>query len=207
MKKITEPSYSEEFESMSINDTDDYRYDNKCYKDEEINNDHVQTEFYECEFSNITIHTTMRSCLFADVIFDHCDLSNACFEESVFRRCIFKNCRMTGIDLSACSFTDVKLIHCQCMLVNLNSTKWNRTEWDSCMLVDGSLHSVQLKDVNVVDCDFSRCEIHQTSLNGIDLSTSNINGIAVLPENLKGVIVNQEQAIVLASLLGIVIKG
>ena len=114
---------------------------------------------------------------------------------------------MTGIDLSACSFTDVKLIHCQCTLVNLNATKWNRTEWDSCMFVDGSLHSVQLKDVNVIDCDFSRCEIHQTSLSGIDLSSSNINGIAVLPENLKGVIVNQEQAIVLASLLGIVIKG
>lgn len=206
MKKIAEPSYSEELKYMSFNDIKGYRLDNYEYQDEELEEDYKQLEFYECKFSNITIHKTMSSCLFADVIFDHCDFSNACFESSVFRRCIFRNCRMTGIDLSSCSFTDVKIQHSQCMLINLNATKWNRCEWNQSIFKDGSLGFVQLKNVNVLECDFSDCEINQTPLKGIDLSTSKINDIAILPENLKGVIVSEEQAIALASLLGIIVK-
>lgn len=206
MKKIVEPSYSEELNDKSINDIDGYRLDNCAYSDEELEEDYKQIEFYECKFSNVTIHHEISSCLFVDVIFDHCDFSNACFEETVFRRCIFQNCRMTGVDFSACSFSDVKLIRSQCTLMNLNQTKWNRSEWNHCIFQESSLHAVQLKDMNVIECDFVGCEIHRTPLNGIDLSTSNINNIAILPENLRGVIVNAEQAIALASLLGIIVK-
>jgi hypothetical protein len=55
-------------------------------------------------------------------------------------------------------------------------------------------------------CDFTSSEWNDTRLNGLDFSDSIIDGIAVNPDHLRGVIVSQEQAVVMAKLLGIQVK-
>lgn len=205
MKRVMKPSYSEECVERDINRINEYRIENAVFRNDELKQDYIQKEFFECELHHISIHTNMRNSEFVDVIFDHCDFSNGNFEECVFQRCEFKACRMTGIDFSLSTFTDVSLNGCQCMLSNMNATKWKQVEWLDTNFTDASFYSVKLKEVDVHTCLFNHCEIHETPLAGINLSDSDIDGIAVLAENLKGVKVNSEQAIVLAQLLGIVV--
>ena len=57
--------------------------------------------------------------------------------------------------------------------------------------------------VEISHCDFSGCEFAHTPLKDIDFSTSEIDGFAVTPEDLKGAIVNSEQAIACAKILGL----
>lgn len=205
-KKISNPSYYEELHVDDMNHLSTYRINNALFQNSICEGTHVQDEFYECKFENVTIHQQMKASTFVDVIFEHCDLSNADFHECVFRRCIFNNCRMTGMDLINTSFTDVQLIGCQCTLINLSDSRWNKAYWKQCIFVDAALNMMKLKDVYIDTCDFAGCEIQDTSLSNIDLSTSNIDNIVVVPECLKGVIVNAEQAIILAQLLGIRVK-
>lgn len=205
MKKPVLPKFSQECVLCNCNEIND-RMDNVCFSEDSITDDLYQQEFFECEFKNVSIHIKMISCLFADVIFDHCDLSNACFSESVFRRCIFRNCRMTGIDFSDCSFTDVTMHDSLALLANLNQTTWKNVEWKQICFQETYFYNVKFKDINVKDCDFTSSEFNQTKLSGIDVSSSNIESIATQPENLKGMIVNREQAVALAQLLGIIVK-
>ena len=108
MKKIIEPSFSNTLVEMQLCDVVENRTENALFQSNIVEKSFAQVEFYECEFKHVTMHGKMQGCLFVDVIFEHCDLSNTSFEESVFRRCVFRNCRMTGIDMSLCTFTDVQ---------------------------------------------------------------------------------------------------
>ena len=49
----------------------------------------------------------------------------------------------------------------------------------------------------------SNCEINNCLFKDIDFSTSEIDGFAVTSEDLKGAIVNSEQAIACAKILGL----
>lgn len=107
MKKRMCPSLSEDMHEMQWDMLEGYRSDNCLFCDQEVKINEVQKEFFECEFRNMHFEGKMHACLFADVIFDSCDLSNCDLSESVFRRCEFHKCRLTGIDLSICTFQDV----------------------------------------------------------------------------------------------------
>lgn len=203
MKKVMKPMFSQECEKGDILHLDGYRIENLLFEDNELTTNYVQKEFFECKFHHINVHTTLKNCEFVDVIFDHCDFSNANMEECVFHRCEFIACRLTGIDLSVSTFTDVWMVGCQCAFSNMNATKWKQVKWEEVIFREASFYGVKFKDIDVDKCDFSCCEIHETPLRGIDFSNSNIEGIAVLADNLKGVKVNSEQAIALAQLLGI----
>lgn len=206
MKKRMKPSMHEELQEMQFEGIEGYRNDDCLFCNQDIHVHEVQKEFYECRFQNVHIDGMMHACLFADVIFDHCDLSNCDLSECVFRRCEFHNCRMTGVDLSICTFQDVLLQESQCMYANLNGTNWKNSEWMNTLLQEASLHDLKWNALIIHECDFSGCEIMHTSLNELDLRTSLIEGIAVDPNDLKGCIVNVQQALSLAQLLGIVIK-
>ena len=56
------------------------------------------------------------------------------------------------------------------------------------------------------ECDFKRAEFYDTKLKNLDFTRCNISNIVVEANDIKGVIVNEEQAIAFAKLLGIVVK-
>ena len=49
-------------------------------------------------------------------------------------------------------------------------------------------------------------EFHNTNLKGMDLSSSDIEGISLTMDHIRGVIVNEQQALRLVQLLGIIVK-
>lgn len=92
------------------------------------------------------------------------------------------------------------------MYANMNGTKWTNCEWEDSLLPQASIHDVKWKEMTIHECDLSGCEIMHASMKGMDLRTSVIDGIAVDLKDLKGCIVNYEQALSLAQLLGIIIR-
>ena len=68
MKKPVLPKFSQECVLCNCNEIND-RMDNACFSEDSISDDLYQQEFFECEFKNVSIHSKMISCLFADVIF------------------------------------------------------------------------------------------------------------------------------------------
>ena len=161
---------------------------------------------FECEFRNVEFREGMPGTEFVDVIFDHCDFSNLHMEESSFRRCEFRSCRMVGAKLVQCSLRDVLLDHCLASYINLSASSWQTGEWRQCVMKEGYFTEMVQKNLSVHDCDFTGAEWHHTALTGMDFSDSVLNDCAFTAEDLRGLTVNSQQAARLAALLGLRIK-
>lgn len=203
--KIHEPLYTSALPEGSLDEIES-RIENQVFNSGRTDRDLSSVNFHECMFRNISFRGTMNDCLFQDVTFDHCDLSNCNISESVFRRVKFNTCRMMGTDMTSSSFADVSLVNCQCAYINLNASKWKNAVISGTILCEGSLSMCTFQNTSFEHSDFSGCEFAHTPLNGLDLSTCEIDGIAVTAEDLKGVTVNAEQAVACAKLLGITVK-
>lgn len=199
---IHEPSFSSALIQGNLKDIQSKVY-NIVYTSGLVSDDFSSSNFYECMFKGVSFKGNMSGCLFQDVIFERCDLSNCDFSECVFRRVTFETCRMMGTDLSSSSFTDTVFHNCQCAYINLNGTKWKDARLERTLMCEGSVSMSSFNHVEVSRCDFSGCEFAHTPLKDIDFSTSEIDGFAVTPEDLKGAIVNSEQAIACAKILGL----
>jgi uncharacterized protein YjbI with pentapeptide repeats len=207
MKKISEPSFSEECISSTIKkESTDQRIDNRSFMDEDCKQNLSMLAYYECTFERINFHGKMEKMEFVDVIFDHCDLSNVDMQECVFRRVIMKHCRLTGCDMSASQLHDMAMENCQANYINCNLINSQSALFKDCIFIEGAFTMMKIKDLAIEKCDFTSSEWNDTKLNGLDFSDSIIDGIAVNPNNLRGVIVSQAQAAVMAKLLGIQVK-
>lgn len=207
MKKKIEPSFYEEcvpFSSSKMNK--EYRQSNYLFENEKVDNALDYKEFFECKFIKVTFTNHIRRAMFTDVIFENCDFSNIDMRECVFRRVIFRKCRMTGVDLTQGTFEDVCIESSQGQYANFNSSKMKDCVLKDNVLVESGFSMCKLNELEIDSCDFSRAEFYDTRLKGLDFSTSEISGIILDINTLKGIIVNEEQAIACAKLLGIIVK-
>lgn len=160
------------------------------------------TAFMECVMDHAVFQGDGRTVLFADVVFDGCDLSNLNLDEAVFRRCEFKNCRMLGTSFIRAVFQDITMTGCVCDYANFSGSKWRLLSWQNCRFREASLNMCEVAGPVIAGCDFQSAEIAGTKLAGWDLSDSFIGSLAVRAEDLKGVTVNRDQAAALAGLFG-----
>ena len=203
MKRVIhEPSFTCALVQGNLKDIQNRVY-NTVYSSGSVSEDFSATSFYECMFKGVSFKGNMHGCLFQDVVFEHCDISNCDFSECVFRRVRFETCRMMGTDCSSSNFTDTVFHNCQCAYINLNSTKWKDARLERTLFCEGSFSMCTFMHTEPVHCDFSGCEFAHTPLKDIDFSNSEIDGFAVTPEDLKGAIVNADQAIACAKILGL----
>ncbi len=204
---ITEPKFSEEPVEGSLNDTGrNIRIENRTFENETFEKRLNMKEFYECVFKNVRFGSEAKNCLFADVIFDHCDLSNLKMDSTVFRRVRMTGCRMTGTELSRASLQDTVISGCQCGYINLNGAKLKRVMFENCIMEQAGMSMLEHTGTSFSKCDLSGAEFIDTKLGGWDLSDSKLDGITVDPMNLRGLTVNDEQAAAFAALLGITVK-
>lgn len=199
--KINSEVFHSEFKEIV-----DRRIDNCAYEKETCAIDLSGKEFYECTFKEIVFTNKMVQTTFVDCIFERCDFTNVDLEESSFRRVEIMHCRLTGAQFINATWKDVLVKDSQCNYSNWNGSKMGQMELDHTIFEEGSFSLVTQKDVVVKECDFTNVEFINTKLNGFDFSTSEIGGITVTSEDLRGAIVNSEQAVVCAKLLGMVVK-
>ena len=90
--------------------------------------------------------------------------------------------------------------------INVCECKIQNTILSDVHLEDARIISNITKNISIDKTILNNSEIVNTSLKNVDLSTSNINNISIDFYSIKGIKVNSEQAVLLATLLGVIIK-
>ena len=163
-------------------------------------------EFRECTFRNTVFRGRMHGCLFADCVFEHCDLSNLDFRECAFRRSEFHICRLTGTDLSESSWQDVLMTGCKGSYANFSGGTMKLCEFRDNVLSEAAFTMCRWQDTQFDGCDLTGCEFLDTSLKGMVLAGNIIDGILVEPKGLQGAVISPDQAVLCAALLGMKIR-
>lgn len=206
-KTIKQPMFYEEPQPAKCEVLDELsQYENLKFEEDICENECDHIRIQECEFHDVTFHGSMRDGQFTDVIFDHCDFSNIDLSESAFRRCEFLKCRMVGTQLLNCSFEDIVIDSTRGDYVNFNASKWKNASLQQCRFPQGGFSMMQCKNLWMEESWFEESEWIETPLRDLDFSDSQINGFKIRPQDLYGVIMNEEQAVECARLLGIVVK-
>lgn len=181
------------------------RSDNLLFT-ENVEEDLSLHSFHECRFEKLAFLSDGQGCEFADVIFDHCDFSNVDMNEMVARRVEFRNCRLTGTDLTRSTLEDVLFDNCECSYANFSKTKFKRCAFVNTRFLEAGFLECSFLQMETDACDFTGAEFYAAAMKGFDFSTSRIDGILVNERDLRGIIVNEEQAVACAKLLGICVK-
>ena len=162
--------------------------------------------FSECELKHVVFRGRYRGILFADAVFEHCDFSNAELDESQFRRCIFRNCRMMGTTFIRSTLEDVILDRCVATYANFNRSSWKVAEWNDSIFEEAGFGGCTFQEIKLKECNFTGCDFLETKLAGMDFSDSILQRIKIRPEDLKGATFSYEQAVLCAALLGVTIR-
>lgn len=164
-------------------------------------------EMRDCEFNGTYFdHLDLPNGYLLDVYFKDCDLSNAKFDHTLFRRVHFDSCKLTGADFSETLLDQVLFENCQMNYTNFSASKIKALKFQECDMPYISFMENDLKKAEFEKCNLTKAEFLHSSLYQKDLSDCIIDGIILAIEDLKGAIVSTEQALNLALLLGIQIK-
>ena len=160
--------------------------------------------FSHCNFSE----ADLTRCAFTNVLFENCALANCNFSKSRMHRCGLKNAQFKGAN-----FTNSRISHLCIENSNLRYANFSESQLEMCEIVGSDLTDAffagcTFKQLTVSQSQFVRTEFFRTSLKGIDFTTCTLDGICVSEagKELSGAIVNIFQAAELSKLLGVIIK-
>lgn len=172
-------------EELSVTCFEDYHFNGCCFQD------------IRCTLAQFTGNE------FLDCMFIHCDFSTVDLSHSHFYRCRFESCRFSGTAFYDCLWKDVAWDGCMMQYANFGGSSFERCQFQSCSLKEGGFIQCQQKKLTFEHCDLQYCSFANCSLSDIHLESNEIEGIIVNEDSLRGVYVSPQQAVILASLLGI----
>lgn len=207
-KKFLEPYLKEEL--IKCSDIDELLQGNNtiydyCLEDCTINNKYGRLlQFSGCYFKKVRFISDKNLQIeFVNCILESCDLSNFKMSNSIINQVTFNNCKLYGIDFSTSDMQDILFLNDNLSFSNFTDCYLNYCKFLECNMHNCYLDNIKLNNVIFDEDDLSSSELIQTNLQEINLSSCNITGIKINPNSLKGLIVNEFQALELASLLGI----
>lgn len=179
----------------------------KEYRDEVIDGlDFSRLELESVRFTNCRlIGCGLSGCVFKQVSFEKCDLSNLLWKGGYFRDVTFADCKGDGSDFSQSSMINTVIEGGTYHYGIFSSTLWENSEIRNTEFRDSFFSEAKFKKIRFDLVDLTRSDFFKTVLKGIDLSTCVIDGIMVSDtfREIKGVRLNAEQAVVIAQMLGV----
>lgn len=175
--------------------------------DQDVNFKIENIEINGCRFVNMDFSKyPLKNVDLIDCIFEKCNLSGSDFSNRGIHRVKFDGCNMVGCNFISSSLVDISIFNSKCNYINFSDSKVKYFKIGDSLVKEGRFVSTIFDCVMLDNIDFSGSEFLNTKLRGIDFSNCNINDIGVSPNDIRGVIVNEEQALMLMSLFGIIIK-
>ncbi len=156
-----------------------------------------------CFFHSVSFSSCDTTFSFYDCIFENCEISNVFSLNATFIRCEFRQCKFSGWNLDHCSLEDILFENCIFRYTTFSSSVFKNVAFHSCQMEEIRFFELKLKDIEFDSCSILQMENIATPLKDIDLSSCTIMGGAFHPNDLKGLIVNEEQALSFATLLGL----
>ncbi|WP_088815851.1 MULTISPECIES: pentapeptide repeat-containing protein [Listeria] len=141
-----------------------------------------------------------------DVLFEKCNLSNVTLYSSTVHRVTFSDCKLTGVDFSDSLLHNVTFQNCLLDLAGFSFSKFKNATFIDCQLTGAEFESTEFKQFSFQNCLLTDCLFANTSLSGLDFTSCTFEKLIASIESLKGLKVNEEQALKLSTLLGIIIE-
>lgn len=142
----------------------------------------------------------------ADVRLDACDLSAADWEKADARRVELIGCRMIGFRMGQAEASDILIKGCNAAYAQFEASVFKGARFESCVLTESSFQGADLRGALFAKCDLSGAKMSDAKLEGADLRGSKIDGVWLGLKELQGAIVDLDQMISIARLLGIVVQ-
>jgi uncharacterized protein YjbI with pentapeptide repeats len=140
-----------------------------------------------------------------NILFENCDFSNLECMAASFHQVHFKNCKLTGTNFAESYLRDCTFESCVANFASFSNTNLKTVRFVDCQLKDTEFYEVQWKDLQLQENQFTNSNWFRTKLNQLDLRTNSFEKITLSQELLRGLIVDQEQALIIAAGLGLVI--
>lgn len=173
------------------------------FENEQLN--HVRISTAHIKNSNL-IGSSFSKADFLDVIFENCDLSNVRLDGANIHRVHFKNCKLLGVNFTDVRFGNVTFEHCIGNLSAFAQSKFDKVQFVECDLKQADFYDCTFKSIEFQHCNINEANLEETKLAGVDLSSCTFETLTVGINSLKGCTVSAQQATLLASLLGLIVK-
>lgn len=189
-----------------------------------INLDDVQTDetYVNCHFDYSSEQlrnsgATFKSCSFeqtdfshsewVDCTFENCQFLNNDFSGSLFFQTEFNKCQLMGANFADNTWKKVKVSDSKADYFNLSGSKLTDCCFNAVSLLEAYFQEVKVKSKLVYkNCDLSGSDFLQTSLKGVDFSSSYFESLLVTAEQIKGCTISAMQATLFVGLLGVKVK-
>ena len=89
---------------------------------------------------------------------------------------------------------------------NFSMGKLTNVKLSDCSCVHAAFDSLKLKGVALTGCKLMESEWLHTPLKGVDLRGNDLSAFHIDPVDLRGAVISADQALILAALLGVVIR-
>ncbi len=197
----------EECESSYVLKSDDSYIENKSFTDQNFSMQLQNVEFNGCEFRNCDFtNAKMNHLHFVDCRFHHCEFTNSEFSECGFHRTSITNSKLTGTIFERCRLENIIYDDVMGRYVNYSYANMHAVLFRNSALIDGAISETKLKNISFEHVDLSGLEVLNTPLKDIDFTDADINRMRVNMKDMAGMIVDEYQAVMLVSILGVVVK-
>ncbi|MGM0123274.1 hypothetical protein IGI37_000640 [Enterococcus sp. AZ194] len=161
----------------------------------------------EAHFKRLTMQRTrLERFECSNIVFENCDLSNLEWIGGSFQQCLFKQCKLTGTNFAESFLRDCQFEDCMATFSSFSDTKLKAVTFTNCHLTDSEFVEVNWQHFTLEKNQLTGSSWFHTKLSGLNLSANTFDSISLSQELMRGLIVNQEQAIVIAMGLGLVVE-
>lgn len=155
--------------------------------------------FERCHF----IDCTFAGVDFTDASFLHCDVSNCTFSNSLLYRTAFTNCKMVGTKFVGMTLTATSFVDCLMERAAFEESVWKHVTFQASTLTNSDWYAVKHERLVIERCELTEARFEKTTLNGVDISTSQFSALYVSKDDVEGCIIHNEQAPILLAICGI----
>mgnify|MGYP003587712261 CR=1 FL=1 len=181
------------------------------FRDYEFENTTLRFDFCEefngCRFKKVHFTGDFKKMSYVDCTLDHCDFSNISLSESLFYRVRFMNCKGIGSILRKSKFKYVEFNSSALSLSDFSESSFEQVRFIDSSFSESAFQQIKQVGFITENVDFTQADFYDTALNGMDVSGCRLDGIRLSPQKLKGLIVDTDQAVALAVLLGVKVKA
>jgi len=135
-----------------------------------------------------------------------CDLANVLAHRINLVRVELIDCRLTGFRATTLDWRDVLVQNGNLGYSQLQRGLFRSCEFDGCNLQEADLQEADLTGSMVRKCNLARADLRGAKLQNTDLRGSDVEELLVGMEDLQGAVVDAEQAVKFARLLGLQIR-
>ena len=140
-------------------------------------------------------------------LFEMSNLSNIALLDHTYNNIKFINRNLLGTTFIDSYLDNIEFINCNLKYSNFSGTNLKYIKFNNCNLEDAIFNETKWKNLSFSDSNINNCEFQKTKLENLDLSDTEFTTLKIDSQKIKGLILNMNQALIIANLLGIKIKN